>query len=249
MKRMIDRSALDSSLSIRSSELNPHSALSTPPSPIARGHLATVLLAVTVFAGLLLGSVEALAGQVKTRRMGLAALTQSGRQQRPPDRPLPQQITPGRRGEPNRPGANRAEERRGDFTRQELSLLPPGISRAPALLLVFRQLNLSPEQQERLRNSARLTGNQLPVLNRLRRAQNEALEEAIHGTNFDPKVVEQRAADLAATQAEIIKVQARVMSQIRQVLTQEQAQRFRELLDDERRRAIEGQPPQNQQGN
>jgi hypothetical protein len=55
------------------------------------------------------------------------------------------------------------------------------------------------------------------VLNRLR-GRSDALDEAIYSTNFDPKAVELRAADLAATQAEITKLQA-PNDGVRQILT------------------------------
>jgi len=128
------------------------------------------------------------------------------------------------------------------FNEQEQRLVPRGIARRDALIRVFRQLNLTPDQKAKLQDLTRQVGNQIPVLNRLRQAQNEALEEAIYGLSFDPQLVERRAAELAATQAEQIKVQARVLSEIRQVLTPEQAIKFRELLEQERRRPAEGPP-------
>ena len=101
---------------------------------------------------------------------------------------------------------------------------------------MFSQLNLSGEQRAKLMQLNRETGNRMTVLNRLRQAQNEALEEALNGSEFDPKVVEQKASDLAATTTEIIKLQARIMAQIRQIMTPEQSVKFRELLQEEIRR-------------
>ena len=119
-----------------------------------------------------------------------------------------------------------------------------GIARPIALIRVFRQLDLTDEQREKLRDLSRRVGNGIPVLNRLRKAQSDALDEAIYSANFDPKIVESRAADLAATQAEITKLQARVMTEIRQILTQQQATRFRELLIKERDRPANVQEQQ-----
>jgi Spy/CpxP family protein refolding chaperone len=81
---------------------------------------------------------------------------------------------------------------------------------------------------------AKRAGNQVPALNRLRKAQSELLDEALYGEAFDPTVIDKRASDLAATQAEIIKMQARLMTQIRQILNPEQSAKFRTLLMRER---------------
>ena len=121
-------------------------------------------------------------------------------------------------------------------------LIPRGIGPKQrfALLHVFSQLNLSNEQRAKLIQLNRETGNRMAVLNRLRQAQNEALEEALNGSDFDPKVVEQKASDLAATTTEIIRLQAKIMVQIRQIMTPEQAGKFRELLQEEMRRPAVG---------
>jgi Spy/CpxP family protein refolding chaperone len=130
------------------------------------------------------------------------------------------------------------QEGGASFTREEMLLIPRGL---PARVLgrVFRQLDLSADQRQRLRQLGFKYGNQLPVLTRLQRAQNEALDEALYGQNFDPQLVEQRAADLAATQAEIVKTRAKIMTELRQVLTPDQALRFRALLEQERTRMLQ----------
>jgi Spy/CpxP family protein refolding chaperone len=133
---------------------------------------------------------------------------------------------------------DRVQEGSSSFTREEMMLIPRGLP-ARVLVRVFRQLDLSAEQRQRLRQLGFKYGNQLPVLTRLQRAQNEALDEALYGQNFDPQLVEQRAADLAATQAEIVKTRARIMTELRQVLTPDQALRFRALLEQERTRMLQ----------
>jgi Spy/CpxP family protein refolding chaperone len=114
-----------------------------------------------------------------------------------------------------------------------------GVVQMRALIRVLRRLDLTAEQRQRLRDISNRYGNQLPVLTRLFRAQNEALDEAIYGQNFDPKVVEQRAAEVGATQAEIIKVRAKIMSELRQTLTPEQSAKFRQLIEQERLRMLQ----------
>jgi Spy/CpxP family protein refolding chaperone len=166
---------------------------------------------------------------------GLAA-GQHGGQQR--------DLTPKKDEAPRKAGAIQQPGIERPFTPQEQRMVVAGIARPVALIRVFRQLDLTDEQREKMRELSRRVGNQIPVLNRLRRAQSDALDEAIYSANFDPKVVELRAADLAATQAEITKLQARVMTELRQILTQQQAQRFRELLIKERDRPANLQEPQ-----
>lgn len=148
----------------------------------------------------------------------------------------PQQgLRPGERNPPNRP-VNEPPMRESltEEERRDMRLVPPGVAFPRVLIRVFRQLDLSNEQRERLEQLSRRAGNQVPALNRLRRAQSELLDEALYGENFDPQLVEKRANDLASTQAELIKLQARLMSSIRQILTPEQSAKFRELLTRER---------------
>jgi len=129
--------------------------------------------------------------------------------------------------------------------REYLRLVPQGVAAPRVLVRVFRELDLTNEQRGHLENLAKRSGNQVPALNRLRKAQSELLDEALYGETFDPAVIDQRASDLAATQAEIIKLQARVMTQIRKILTPEQGLKFRTLLTQERDRALEEQRFQN----
>lgn len=169
---------------------------------------------------------------------------QRGRIQRPDQRGS-QGLTLGEKNPPNRQ-PNQPRERLDPLNeqdRRDLRLVPPGVAFPRALIRVFRQIELNDEQRNRLENLARRAGNQVPALNRLRKAQSELLDEALYGENFDPQKAEQRAQDLATTQAEIIRLQARLMSQIRQILTPEQSLKFRDLLSRERERLIQDSAP------
>ena len=117
-------------------------------------------------------------------------------------------------------------------------LIPLGIGprQRMAMVRVFNQLNLSADQRARLFQLRRETGNRLLLLNRKRQIQNEELDEVMYGASFDPKMVEQKANDLAATTTEIIRLQSSILSQIRQIMTPEQALKFRELMQEELRR-------------
>jgi|GEM_PF-1883477 len=203
-----------------------------------------VCLALVVASGWLTWGVSSAAAQLRTRNPGRAGLGKINRQQRQvpkenqPGKPLDSKETPPDR-KPNQQGL---KDLRSQFTEQELRMVPRGVMRADALIRTFRQLNLSDDQRIKLRDLTRQAGNQIPILNQLHRAQFEALNEAIYGQNFDPKLVEQRAAELAATQAELTKLKARVQAQIRQILTPEQSLKFRELLEQELNRPVEAQP-------
>ena len=152
------------------------------------------------------------------------------------------QLAPGGRREPgagrqpNRPGDGGFVEPLTPQDRRDMRLVPPGVAFPRVLIRVFRQLDLNDSQRSQLEHLATKSGNQMPALHRLRKAQSELLDEALYGESFDPKLVEQRANDLAGTQAEIIKLQARMMTQIRQVLTPDQSVKFRDLLSQERSR-------------
>jgi len=161
------------------------------------------------------------------------------------------QLAPGGRREPgagrqpNRPGDGRFAEPLTDQDRRDMRLVPPGVAVPRVLIRVFRQLDLTDSQRSQLEQFATKSGKEMPALHRLRKAQSELLDEALYGEAFDPKLVEQRASDLAATQAEIIKLQARLMTQIRQVLTPDQSVKFRSLLSRERSLQQEQAPPPN----
>lgn len=169
-----------------------------------------------------------------------------------PLRPARESLTPAeeRRANAGKPGPGRRinEGVIGEPSAQDrefLRLVPQGVAFPRALIRVFRELDLSDEQRTHLANLAKRSGNQMPALNRLRKAQSELLDEALYGETFEPAVIEQRATDLAATQAEIIKLQARLMSQIRQILKPEQGLKFRTLLIQERDRLLDAQRLQN----
>ena len=173
------------------------------------------------------------AAQFRPGNPARRALGQVGRPPRPNQRPV-------REIQPEKPKGAGLQK---PFTAEERRMVIRGIGRPEALLRTLRQLNLSDDQRAKMIEVARREGNRLPVLNQLFRAQNLALEEAISRANFDPKLVEQRANELAETAAQRIKAQAQIMSQIRQILTPEQGIRFRELMEQERNRLAEEAPP------
>jgi Spy/CpxP family protein refolding chaperone len=225
-------------------------------SRVSRRTRGAVLLCLLIAVALPSWTLSAAAAQRPRVNLGQRRLEKQ-RQQAERQAARPQtQPSAGDDGAPSatQPGAAGAQEFGPDrFTPEEISQLPRGLGgvQMRALIRVLRQLDLSAEQRQRLRELSRRYGNQLPVLARLLRAQNEALDEAIYGANFDPQNVERRAADVAATQGEIVKTRTRIMSELRQTLTAEQSARFRALLEQERLRIMQenrlgetGQPNQ-----
>lgn len=207
---------------------------------MTRSALAGVMVvALVIIACAMFWRIGTVNAELRSRNslMGGQEWSQSGRQQRQIPTGTKLNPNPGTKPNPNRPGPGNLP------SPEELELVPLGVARPVPLILAFRQINLSDDQKMKLRNLTRQTGKQIQVLNRLQRAQNEALEEALYSQNFDLKLVEQRAADVANTQGELVKAQARVMAQIRQILRPEQAMRFREFLNEERNRLNQQPPP------
>jgi len=94
---------------------------------------------------------------------------------------------------------------------------------------LVRQLNLSPEQIEKIRAIREGNREQRRQIGQRIRAARQALDRAIYLENADEAVVEQRAGELAEAQAAQVRLQAFVELSVRRVLTPEQLQTFRDL--------------------
>ncbi len=141
------------------------------------------------------------------------------------------------------PGAHRLDgirERgiRTFFTPEEASLLIPGFGNSQAaLLVIFRQLDLTPDQKVKIRGIRRQMGNRLPLTRRELGLLEAQLEEAIYGNddpasldNYDPAKVKELTDRVAEKRSEVMKLQTEVESQLRQILTPDQFYVFRELV-------------------
>jgi Spy/CpxP family protein refolding chaperone len=91
------------------------------------------------------------------------------------------------------------------------------------------QLNLTPEQIEALRTIRQEQLEQKRAANQRRRLAQRALDEAIYVQNADEATVESLARELAASQAEVIRLQALAELRFRRVLNPEQLGRFLNL--------------------
>lgn len=127
---------------------------------------------------------------------------------------------------------------RSFFTPEEESLIIPGFGNSPALLLlIFRQLDLTPEQKVKIKAIRQRVGRSLVQTRREVVALEAQLDEAIYGTSdpasldsYDPKQVEELAEKVAQRRGEVMKMQTGIESQLRQILTPDQFFVFRELL-------------------
>jgi Spy/CpxP family protein refolding chaperone len=99
-----------------------------------------------------------------------------------------------------------------------------------------RRLNLTPEQRLRLREIRRRSEPRARELMRRARLARRALDEAIYADAVDEALVEQRSRELAAAQAELVRLRAANELSVRRVLTPEQLRAFRELRREAQRR-------------
>ncbi|MDX2030175.1 MAG: Spy/CpxP family protein refolding chaperone [Blastocatellia bacterium] len=118
------------------------------------------------------------------------------------------------------------------FSPEEQSLIIRGFGRPPALLILFRQLDLTTEQKQGIRAIRDRVGFRLVTQqNESQRLENE-LEEAIYGEAYDAKRVETLAAQAADKQGEVLKLRASIESQIRELLTPDQLFAYRFLIGE-----------------
>jgi Spy/CpxP family protein refolding chaperone len=124
----------------------------------------------------------------------------------------------------------------------------------------IRQLNLTPEQREQVRSIRQQTNGERTAINQRVGEANRALEAALDSDNPDESTVEQKMKDLAAAQADAMRMRISTEVKIRRVLTVEQRailralrlearelQRERLEIRDQRQRRREERPnPRNQ---
>lgn len=93
----------------------------------------------------------------------------------------------------------------------------------------IRQLNLSPEQLEKIRSIREQTKSERAAINERLRETNRALEEVLDTDNPNESLVEQRMHDVAAAQAASMRMRILTEVRIRRVLTLEQLATLRTL--------------------
>jgi Spy/CpxP family protein refolding chaperone len=121
------------------------------------------------------------------------------------------------------------------FAREELSLWIPGFGNRAALLMIFRQLNLTPEQKNRIRDLRREVGDRLRSSRQELNQLEAQLGEAIYGSDaasldtYDPAKVKELTEQVIQKWNEWFRLQTDIESQFRQILTPDQFYVYREL--------------------
>jgi Spy/CpxP family protein refolding chaperone len=122
------------------------------------------------------------------------------------------------------------------FTREEASLWIPGFGNRAALLMIFRQLDLAPEQKGKIRALRQQVGNRLAVMRREVNLLEAQRDEAIYGNldpasldSYDPDRVKDLTEQIVIKRADWFRLQTDIESQLRQILTPDQVYVFREL--------------------
>jgi Spy/CpxP family protein refolding chaperone len=106
---------------------------------------------------------------------------------------------------------------------------PPDAQQRPPVDDPIRELNLSPEQRERIRAIRQQLQAERALINQRLSETNQALEEALDADNPDESLVEQRLREFAAAQAAAVRLRVLSEVRIRRVLTPEQLVTLRTL--------------------
>ena len=125
------------------------------------------------------------------------------------------------------------------FTRDEQLLAIPAFGNRAALLMIFRQLGLTPEQKIKIRDLRRQVGNRLRQSRQELTQLESQLDEAIYGDldpasldNYDPAKVKDLTEQVNQKRAEWFRLHKDIESQFRQILTPDQFYVYRELMID-----------------
>ena len=97
---------------------------------------------------------------------------------------------------------------------------------------LFERLDLTDDQKEAVHNTMREHREQTRQLREEKTARRRGLGETIHADFFDESAVRQAAADLAAVDADLAVLKAQMFQEINKVLTTEQRERARQLIED-----------------
>jgi Spy/CpxP family protein refolding chaperone len=110
----------------------------------------------------------------------------------------------------------------------------PDAQQRPKGVDPIKELNLSPEQRERIRAIREQLQGERTTINQRLRETNRALEEALDADNPDESVIEQRLRDVATAQAAAMRMRVLSEVRIRRVLTPEQLITLRTLRQNAR---------------
>jgi Spy/CpxP family protein refolding chaperone len=109
---------------------------------------------------------------------------------------------------------------------------------------VMQAIGISPEQRMRMQEIRRTHDDEIISAGRRLRQARQALDRAIMSEQFNEAEVRRATEALTAAQADKIRLDATVRSQVRGVLTADQVQRFHQLQREMRREMREQQQDQ-----
>jgi Spy/CpxP family protein refolding chaperone len=125
------------------------------------------------------------------------------------------------------------------FTQEEQALWIQGFGNKAALLMIFRQLDLTPEQKIKIRDLRRQVGNRLRLSRQELNQLEMQLDEAIYGSpdpasldRYDPTTVKELTEQVLQKRAEWYRLHRDIESQFRQILTPDQFYVYRQLMID-----------------
>jgi len=128
---------------------------------------------------------------------------------------------------------------RSFFTQDEQSLWIPAFGNRAALLMIFRQLNLTPEQKIKIRDLRRQVGDRLRLSRQQLNQLEMQLDEAIYGNpdptsldSYEPAKVKELTEQVVQKRAEWFRLHTEIQSQFRQIFTPDQFYVYRELMID-----------------
>ena len=97
---------------------------------------------------------------------------------------------------------------------------------------LFERLDLTDDQKEAVHNTMMEHREQTRQLREEKTAKRRALGETIHADFFDESAVREAAAEVAAVNADLAVMRAQMFQEINKVLTTEQRERMKELMED-----------------
>jgi Spy/CpxP family protein refolding chaperone len=101
---------------------------------------------------------------------------------------------------------------------------------------IMRQIDLKPEQQAQIRQISQSHDDEIRAAGRRVRQARLALDRSLMSEQFNEGEVNRLAEEFAAARADQIKMEARVRTEVRKVLTNEQIQKFNQLQQQIRQR-------------
>lgn len=111
---------------------------------------------------------------------------------------------------------------------------PPPENQQPAPIDPIRELNLSPEQRERIRAIREEMRDQRAAINQRLRETNRALEDVLDSDSPNDALVEKHLRDVADAQAASLRMRIQTERKVRSVLTSEQLATLRTLRQNAR---------------